>query len=64
MRQLRPWLYIGTRRDVRNPALLGVNRITAMLQLATAAHHLGIASHCLAVSTTIWNGTIRASGTT
>jgi hypothetical protein len=47
MRDLRPWLYIGTRRDVGNPNLLHSRGITASLQWATAVEQYGIASHFL-----------------
>lgn len=49
MHAVRPWLYIGTRRDVQNPTLLHSRGITATLQLATTVEHFGTASHFLPI---------------
>jgi len=52
MRQLRPWLWIGTRHDVRNQTLLWGHRITAMLELATGVQVPGIVCHILPIEDT------------
>ena len=49
MHQIRPWLYIGTRKDSLNPGLLHAHGITAMLQLAKDIKHPGIRSKFLRV---------------
>jgi protein-tyrosine phosphatase len=49
MERIRPWLYVGTRHDVRNRTLLYANGITHMLQLATAVEQEGIVSRFLPI---------------
>lgn len=49
MYQIRPWLYVGKYRDTRDPHLLGIYQIEAMLQLAEAVEQPGVASRYLPV---------------
>ena len=49
MDQIRPWLYIGSYRDTKNPSYLTLKSIQAMLQLAELVEQLGIISLYLAV---------------
>lgn len=49
MHQIRPWLYIGTRKDSMNPGILHAHGITAMLQLAKDIECSGIRSKFLRI---------------
>jgi len=49
MDQIRPWLYIGSYRDTKNPSYLTLKSIQAMLQLAELVEQPGITALYLPV---------------
>src|SRR5690349_21418517 len=42
MHFIRPWLAIGSYRETRDPSLLGINKIGALLHLESDIRHPGI----------------------